>query len=103
MPHNVGGRALVGLAACGAGQDLGAGLDPAVFTEPNLSFIVDGRGGGRVRMQVCFSLESLPGWMPRDVRGGLARESVLRLVVTCSGLAEAARAWDRDRQPFPAR
>jgi hypothetical protein len=77
--------------------------DAAVFTEPNISFFIDGRDGDRVRMRVRFSHESLPGWLPRNVAGWQAGEYSVALEVTTADLAGAARAWDRERQAFPAR
>jgi hypothetical protein len=80
-----------------------ADRDAAVFTEPNVSLFVDGRDGDRVRMRVRFSHESLPSWLPRDVPGWQAGEFCLPLEVNVADLAEAARAWDAERQAFPAR
>ena len=77
--------------------------DAAVFTEPNVSLFVDGRDGNRVRMRVRFSHESLPSWLPRDVPGWQAGEFCLTLEVSVADLAEAARAWDSERQAFPTR
>jgi len=80
-----------------------ADRDAAVFTEPNVSFFIDGRDRDWVRMRVRFSHESLPGWLPRDVAGWQAGEYFVALEVTTADLAGAARAWDRERQAFPAR
>ena len=80
-----------------------ADQDVAVFTEPNVSFFVDGRDGDRVRMRVRFSHESLPAWFPRDAVGWQAGEYSVALQVSAADLAQAARAWDRERQAFPAR
>jgi hypothetical protein len=55
-----------------------ADRDAAVFTEPNISFFIDGRDGDRVRMRVRFSYESLPAWLPRDVAGWLAGGRIFR-------------------------
>jgi hypothetical protein len=85
-----------------ASDDEITGLE-VMFTEPNLSFILDGRDGERVRIRVCFSQESLPDWMPRDFPGWHAEEYFLPLDISCSELAEAARSWDLDRRRFPAR
>ena len=79
------------------------GRQEAVFTEPNLSFILDGRDGERVRIRVRFSHESLPNWMPRDFRGWQAEEYFLPLDINCSELAAAAQSWEADRQSFPGR
>jgi hypothetical protein len=73
--------------------------DAAVFTEPNISFFIDGRDRDRVR----FSHESLPAWLPRDVAGWQASEYCVALEVTIADLAGAAREWDAERQAFPAR
>jgi hypothetical protein len=86
-----------------ARDDVAGHQDEAVFTEPNLSFILDGRDGGRARMRVRFSYESLPGWVPRDVSGWQAGQYFLSLDLRCSELAEAARSWDLDRRQFPDR
>jgi hypothetical protein len=86
-----------------ASQDPAGYQDRAVFTEPNLSFILEGRDGERARIRVGFSHESLPDWMPRDFPGWQAEEYFLPLDISCSELAEAARSWDLDRQRFPAR
>jgi hypothetical protein len=75
----------------------------AVFLEPNASFFIDGRDGERVRVQVGFSHESLPGWLSRDVAGWHAQEYLVVLEVTTADLAMAARDWDRERRAFPAR
>jgi hypothetical protein len=80
-----------------------ADRDAAVFTEPNVSFFIDGRDSERVRMRVRFSHESLPSWLPRDAVGWQAGEYFVALEVSAADLAEAARAWDRERQAFPAR
>ena len=77
--------------------------DAVVFTEPNVSFFIDGRDGDWVRMRMRFSHESLPGWMVRDVPGWQAGEYFVALEVSTTHLAGAARAWDRERQAFPAR
>lgn len=77
--------------------------DAAVFTEPNISFFIDGRDRDRVRMRVRFSHESLPGWQPGDTAGWQAREYLVALEVSTADLAGAVRAWDRERQAFPAR
>ena len=88
-----------------AGQDAasGHGPAPAAFTEPSLGFFLDGRDGDRVRLRVRLSHEALPGWLPRDADGWQAGEYFLLLEVSRADLAGAARAWDRDRQPFPTR
>jgi hypothetical protein len=75
----------------------------AVFTEPNISFFIDGRDEDWVPMRVRFSHESLPGWLPRDVAGWQAGEYFVALEINTADLAGAARAWDRERQAFPAR
>lgn len=80
-----------------------ADQDAAVFTEPNISFFVDGRDGDWVRMRVRFSHESLPASLPRDVAGWQAGEYFVALEVSMADLAAAARAWDGERQAFPAR
>jgi hypothetical protein len=80
-----------------------ADRDAAVFTEPNVGFFADGREGALVRMRVRFSHESLPGWLPRDAAGRQAGEYFVALEVTAADLAEAARAWDRERRAYPAR
>jgi len=80
-----------------------AGRDEVVFLEPNVSFFIDGRDGDRVRMQVRFSHESLPDWLPRDAAGWQAQEYLVALEVTTADLAAAARDWDRERRAFPAR
>ena len=74
-----------------------------MFTEPNLSFILDGVENGRARMRARLSHESLPGWLPREARGWRAGEYHVALELGRADLAEAADAWDRDRLPFPAR
>ncbi len=87
-----------------AGSDnAAAGLDPAVFTEPNLSFFLDGVQAGRVRMRLRLSHESLPRRLRWEASGGEASEHDIALEVSGADLAEAAQAWDRDRLPFPAR
>jgi hypothetical protein len=80
-----------------------AGRQEAVFTEPNLSFMLDGQDGQSVRIRVGFSHESLPSWMPRKLPGWQAQEYFLPLEVSRVELAEAARSWDLDRLQFPAR
>ena len=80
-----------------------ADRDAAVFTEPNVSFFIDGRERDSVRMRVRFSHESLPGWLPRDIAGWQADEYFVPLEVTTADLAGAARAFDRERRAFPAR
>jgi hypothetical protein len=80
-----------------------ADRDVAVFTEPNVSFFVDGRDGDWVRMRVRFLHESLPGWLPRGVAGWQADEYFVALEVSTADLAGVARAWDRERRAFPAR
>jgi hypothetical protein len=77
--------------------------DAAVFTEPNISFFIDGRDGDRVRMRVRFSHESLPASWPRDVAGWQSGEYLVALGVSIADLAAAAHAWDGERQAFPAR
>jgi hypothetical protein len=77
--------------------------DAAVFTEPNISFFIDGRDGGRVRMRVRFSHESLPGWLPRDAAGWQAGEYFVALEVDAAHLATAAGVWNTERLAFPAR
>lgn len=77
--------------------------DAAVFTEPDVSFFIDGRDGDWVRMRVRFSHESLPDWLPREAAGWQAGEYFVALEVSTADLAEAARAWDHERQAFPAR
>lgn len=86
-----------------AASDHGAAGDPAVFTEPNMSFFLDSRRDGRVRMRLRLSHESLPPWLSREAAGWHAGEYYIALEVSCAELAEAAQAWDRDRMSFPAR
>lgn len=86
-----------------ASDDEAAELDPAVFTEPNMSFFFDSRRDGRVRMRLRLSHESLPQWLPREAAGWQAGEYYVALEVSCADLAEAAQAWDRDRLSFAAR
>jgi len=80
-----------------------AGRQEAMFTEPNVSFALDGWDGELVRIRVRFSQESLPGWMPRNFDGWQAEEYFLPLEMSCAGLAKAARSWDADRLQFPPR
>jgi hypothetical protein len=80
-----------------------ADQDAVMFTEPNISFFVDGQDGDQVRMRVRFSYESLPGWLPRDAPGWRTGEYFVALELSTTDLAEAARTWDRERQAFPAR
>jgi hypothetical protein len=86
-----------------ASQDPAGHQDRVVFTEPNLSFILDARDGERARIRIGFSHEALPGWMPRDIPGWQAEEYFLPLDISCPELAGAARSWDLDRQRFPSR
>jgi hypothetical protein len=94
-------RLALWLSAAAMGEE--AAGEEAVFTEPNLGFACDGVGEGRVRMHVRFSHESLPSWLPREPVGWQADEYYLALEVSCADVAEAARAWDRDRLQFPVR
>jgi hypothetical protein len=80
-----------------------ADREEAVFLEPNVSFLPDGREGERARVQVRFSHESLPGWLSRDVAGWHAQEYLVALQVTTADLAVAAGDWDGERRAFPAR
>jgi hypothetical protein len=80
-----------------------AAMDHEYFTEPNLSFSLDGSFGGRLSIGIRFSHEALPTWMPRDRSGWQAAEYLLVLDLSQADLAEAAEAWVRDCQPFPER
>ena len=86
-----------------ASQDPPGHQDEAVFTEPNLSFVLDGRDSERVRIRVRFAHESRPGWLPREASGSGDREYVLPLDVRRSELVEAVQSWDLERRPFPER
>lgn len=69
-----------------AGSDnAAAGLDPAVFTEPNLSFFLDGVQGGRVRMRLRLSHESLPRSLRWEAPGGEASDYDIPLEVSVPG------------------
>ena len=48
-----------------------ADREEAVFLEPNVSFFIEGRHGERVRVQVGFSHESLPGGAGQLTRAAL--------------------------------
>jgi len=68
-----------------------ADRDEAVFSEPSVSFCLDGHDGDRVRMRVRFSHESLLGLWPRAVAHWQACEYFVALEVGTADLAEAAR------------
>ena len=73
------------------------------FTEPNLSFGLERRRAGRVRLQARFSHEALPPRVPRDHDGWQASEYFLILDISREDLARAARAWDLEHEQFPER
>jgi hypothetical protein len=95
--------ALAGWLRAVASQDARATIEPMLFTEPNLAFLPGACDGEHASIQVRFSYESLPGWLPRDVRGWQAAEYLLPLDVSRRDLAEAAEAWDRECRQFPQR
>jgi hypothetical protein len=76
---------------------------PIAFTEPNLAFSLDDHRAGRVNLRVCFSHEALPPWVPHDHDGWQAGEYVLILDISRDDLAQAAKAWDVEHEPFPER
>jgi len=71
--------------------------EPMVFTEPNIAFR---RCSGRPSLEVDFSYESLPPWLPGS---GLGRVYSLRLDVSASDLARAADHWADEIAMFPRR
>lgn len=73
----------------------------AVAADPDwdASWLVS-RGG--VRLRVRFSHESLPDWI-RDFAGWQSAEYLVVLEVSHADMAQAAQAWDSERQAFPAR
>lgn len=73
------------------------------FTEPNMAFSIEHRRAGRVRLEVRFSHEALPPWVPRDHAGWQAGEYVLILDIGRDDLAPAAEVWDREYEQFPER
>lgn len=86
-----------------AADDGTAGRPDIAFTEPNLSFSLDGHCAGRVRLRVHFSHEALPPWAPRGHEGWQAGEYVLALDISQEDLAHAASAWDLENEQFPER
>jgi hypothetical protein len=80
-----------------------AGHPDIAFLEPNLSFSVDDRPAGRLRLQVCLSHEALPPWVSRDHEGWHAGEYALVLDISREDLAHAAQAWDLEHEQFPER
>jgi hypothetical protein len=80
-----------------------ADQDAAIFTEPNISFFIDGHDENRVRMRICFSYESLPEWLGRDAPDWRTGEYFVSLDLSSADLAEAAQTWERERQAFPGR
>jgi hypothetical protein len=75
---------------------------PTAFTEPNLAFLIEDYHNDGVRLRVRFSHESLPDWI-RDFAGWQSAEYLVVLEVSHADMAQAAQAWDRERQAFPAR
>jgi hypothetical protein len=67
------------------------------FTEPNLAFRV---AAARSVLEVDFSHESLPPWLPGS---GLGRVYSLRLDVPAGALALAAEQWAAEVAAFPRR
>jgi hypothetical protein len=73
---------------------------PMLFTEPNLAFRVGPGRSPLLSLDVDFSHESLPPWLPGE---GLGRVYSLRLDVAPGDLVRAADQWADEIALFPRR
>jgi hypothetical protein len=74
--------------------------DELEFIEPNVAFRQLPAEPGRHLLEVAFSHENLPPWLPGT---GLGRVHRIRLEVTGEALSRAARDWTAEIAAFPPR
>ncbi|BCJ40662.1 hypothetical protein GCM10010168_73500 [Actinoplanes ianthinogenes] len=74
--------------------------DELEFIEPNVAFRQLPAGPGQHTLEVSFSHENLPPWLPGT---GLGRVHRIRLEVTEEALQRAAAAWAAEIAAFPPR
>jgi hypothetical protein len=94
---------LSGWLAAAAAHEPGITGKTLSFTEPNLELTTSAYDGEHSLIQIRFSHESLPPWMPRDFKGWQAAEYLLSLQTTRDQLRDAAQTWDREHKQFPQR
>jgi hypothetical protein len=74
--------------------------DELEFIEPNVAFKQLEQSAGRHVLEVSFSHEALPPWLPG---AGLGRVHRIHLEVSPEALARAAGAWTAEIAAFPPR
>jgi hypothetical protein len=94
------------LASAGAGRIAPSPASPGRhllgFTEPNLALSIAALSTERASVRVHFSHESMPPWHQHHDWPDYHAYFIL-LDISTADLTAAAKQWDRDLQPFPAR